>query len=401
MMLLVLKIDYIEIIKQRKIFIGVIDLKLDKKYISLFLCVLLVMTNNVVFANNVYLPQIGGRSAILLEANSGRILYANNANTKLPIASTTKIMTALLAIENGDLGQKVRIKSNSVGIEGSSIYLASGEEVTLRDLVYGLMLRSGNDAAVAIANHIGGSVDEFAKLMNKRAKEIGANNTHFTNPHGLHDDNHYSTAYDLALITKKAMEYDEFKKISKTKLWVADRDINQYFYNKNKTLWQYDGGDGVKIGYTRKAGRCLVSSATKDNMQLIAVVLDNYSWFNDCYKLFDYGFEKYGSMVIYDKNQLVKSIYVPNGKKKVLSVITKGSLILPLTEEEINQIKTNIILPDTLNAPIKKGDELGRIKVFMKGQLIYTDKLIARDNIYEKGFWDKTFEFIHNKISYK
>lgn len=341
-------------------------------------------------------PDINGSSGILIESKSGRILFSRNPHQRLPMASTTKIMTALLAIEEGNLDEKVKIKSNSVGIEGSSIYLMPGEEITLRDLVYGLMLRSGNDAAVAIANHISGSVENFAQLMNQRAKEIGANNTNFTNPHGLTSDNHYSSAYDLAIITREAMKHEEFKTISKTKLWTSDRDVNKFFYNKNKTLWGYDGGDGVKIGYTRKAGRCLVASATRNGIQLIAVVLNDYAWFDDCYRLFDYGFSNYKAMVIYDKGQYIRSVYVPNGKKDILPIVTSNSLMLPLTEEECKSIKTIINIPKEVNAPVTKGTKLGDIKVYQNGKLVYTDDLIAKEDIEEKGFIDKAFEFFNN-----
>ncbi len=342
-------------------------------------------------------PPVNGKSGILLESESGRILYSNNEHQRLPIASTTKIMTALLALEHGNLDEKVKVDKKSIGIEGSSIYLGYDEEISLKDLVYGLMLRSGNDSAVAIAIHVGGSVENFIEMMNEKAKEIGANNTNFTNPHGLHNDNHYSTAYDLALITREAMKNDEFKKICKTKLWVAERDINKYFYNKNKTLWQYEGGDGVKIGYTTKAGRCLVSSATKNGMQLISVVLDDYSWFNDCYKLFDYGFENYKPMVFYDKEQFIKNINVPNGKIEKLPVITENSLVLPLTEDELDEVKIIIDLPDNIKAPIKKGTAIGKIKVFKDGELMTSENLLAKKNIYEKGFWDKAVKFFKEK----
>lgn len=376
-------------------------MNLKRRFLSFFLFLIITVTASTAFAARPSPPAINGSSSILIETNTGRVLYSTNPNLKLPIASTTKIMTALLALENGNLNEKVKINRKSVGVEGSSIYLFPDEEITLRDLVYGLMLRSGNDAAVAIAIHIGGSVENFAELMNKKAKEIGAKNTNFTNPHGLHNDNHYSTAYDLALITREAMKYEEFKKISKTNLWVADRDINRYFYNKNKTIRQYDGGDGVKIGYTRKAGRCLVSSATRNNMQLIAVVLNNPTWFNDCYKLFDYGFENYEPMVVYDKNQLARNIYVPNGKKEILPVITKNSLVLPLSKNEVEHLKTTVVLPEKVDAPIKKGDKIGSIKVFIKGQLMYTEDLIARENVIEKGFWDKAVEFLNKRTNKK
>lgn len=357
---------------------------------------MLLTISSISYGSSYTKPEINGSSGVLIETKSGRILYSNNQHQRLPMASTTKIMTALLAIEQGDLDEKVKIKSNSVGIEGSSIYLTTGEVISLRDLVYGLMLRSGNDAAVAIANHISGSVDDFSQLMNQKAKEIGAKNTNFTNPHGLPSNNHYSSAYDMAIITREAMKYEEFKKICKTKLWTADRDINKFFSNKNKTLWEYDGGDGVKIGYTTQAGRCLVSSATRNGIQLIAVVLNDYSWFDDCYDLFDYGFDNYKAMVIYDKDQYVRSIYVPNGKKDVLPIVTKNSLILPMTDEECKTIKTIIKIPKEVNAPISKNTKIGDIRVYQNDQLLYTDDLIAREDIEEKGFMDKAFDFINN-----
>lgn len=335
-----------------------------------------------------------GSSKILIESKSGRVLQGENVHQRLPMASTTKIMTALLAIEHGDLDEKVKIGRESVGIEGSSIYLQVGEEISLRDLVYGLMLRSGNDAAVAIANHISGSIDEFANLMNEKANDIGAKNSNFTNPNGLHDDNHYTTAYDLALITREAMKYEEFKKISSTRLWVADRDVNKYFHNKNKTLWQYEGGDGGKTGYTRAAGRCLVATATRNDMQLIAVVINNYDWFNECYRLFDFGFENYKPMVLFSENQHIKSIYVPNGKKSILPVVSKNNFVIPLKEDEVDKIKVVIKLPDEIEAPVLQNQNIGVIHVYLDGQLLFTDNLIAKENIKEKTNIDKLIDYL-------
>ncbi|RKD34540.1 D-alanyl-D-alanine carboxypeptidase family protein [Thermohalobacter berrensis] len=366
-------------------------MKKQKKYLLILVTFLILFSYNTTYADNL---MINGKSGILIERNSGRILYSYNPHLKLPMASTTKIMTALLALDYGNLDDIVKVKRSAVGIEGSSIYLKTGEEITLRDLVYGLMLRSGNDAAVAIAEHISGSVNKFAQLMNKRAKEIGAKNTNFTNPHGLHNDNHYTTAYDLAIITREALKNEEFRKIVKTNLWVANRPINKYFYNKNKTIRQYEGGDGVKIGYTTRAGRCLVASATRNNMQLIAVVLDDYSWFNDCYKLFDYGFSNYKPMVIYEKNQFIKNIKVLNGKSNNLQVVADKTVLLPLKEEEKKDIKTIIKLPKEIKAPIKKGQVIGKIKVFLEGKLISSNNLIAFNSIKEKGILDKITDFI-------
>ncbi|MTI70223.1 MAG: D-alanyl-D-alanine carboxypeptidase [Firmicutes bacterium] len=360
----------------------------------IFLIILIVfLSTNFCFADT---PSINGQSGVLMERDSGRILYSHNINKKLPMASTTKIMTALLALEKGNLADEVKISSKSVGIEGSSIYLYNGEIIKLEDLIYGLMLRSGNDAAVAIANHISGSVEEFANLMNKRAKEIGAINTNFTNPHGLHNSNHYTTAYDLALITRVALKNRKFREIVSENLWVSKRNQNQYFFNKNKTISQYKYGDGVKIGYTTKAGRCLVASATKDKMQLIAVVLNDYSWFNDCYRLFDYGFNNYDSLVVYDNKQFIKNVTVLNGKKSKIPIVTESNLILPVTEKEKNKIKIFIDAPKEIKAPINKGQKIGKVKVYLEGELITTSDLLANKDVKEKQFLDKVIGYVLN-----
>ena len=324
---------------------------------------------------------MSAESAILIDAQSGRVLLEYNPHVKLPMASTTKIMTALVSLENGELKDKIKIKNDAVGIEGSSIYLYEDENIILEDLLYGLMLRSGNDSAVAIANYIGGNLEEFAEMMNKKAREIGVNNTNFVNPHGLHDDNHYSTAYDLALITREAMKIEQFKEIAKTKTWKANRDKNNLFYNKNSTLWEYEGGDGVKIGYTKRAGRCLVSSATRNGTQLISVVLNDRNWFDDCYRLMDYGFDNFATYIIFDKGQYFNKISINNGVKDHISIVTKESFSYPLKEEELGKVKLHIDLPDIIEAPIKKGDLIGNVAVYLDGKLIHEEKLVAKESI--------------------
>lgn len=353
------------------------------KKASLIALIIILFINSYSFGQG---PSIDGESAILMDVKSGRVILEYNPHIRLPMASTTKIMTTLVALENGNLQENIKVNKDIVGIEGSSIYLYDEEKITLEDLLYGLMLRSGNDAAMAIANHIGGDLKGFTNMMNIKAKEIGANNTNFVNPHGLPDENHYSTAYDLALITKEAMKIDKFKEIVSTKKWESKRDKNNMFYNKNKTLWECEGGDGVKTGYTQKAGRCLVSSATREDVQLISVVLNNQNWFDDCYKLMNYGFENFNTYVIVGKDQYIDKLPIDNGEKDTLMIVTKESFSYPLQEDELKNIKIHIDLPEKIAAPIKKGSNIGNITVYLDGKLIYKENLIANENIKKLGF---------------
>ncbi|MGO1368785.1 MAG: D-alanyl-D-alanine carboxypeptidase family protein [Senegalia sp. (in: firmicutes)] len=364
-----------------------------KKINVLILLILLlsIFFNSTVFAFN---DDIGAKSAILIERDSGRILYAKNISEKLPIASTTKILTALIAIEKGDLEKIVTIKKEWTDIEGSSIYLKANEKIKLKDLIYGLMLRSGNDAGVAIACEIAGSVDNFSVLMNKRAKEIGAKNTNLINPHGLHSDEHYSTAYDLALITREALKNKIFREISKTNDYTSMRENPQIFYNKNKTLNQYDGGDGVKIGYTKVAGRCLVASATREDMQLIAIVLNDGNWFNDSYKLFDYGFENFKNTTIIRGNNFIKNLYIENSNIEKIPIITDKKFTYPLTKNELKDINISIKTRDKLIAPIEKGYNIANIDVKLKDKIIYKNKILLNNKIKEKPISQKVKEKI-------
>ncbi|WP_416197942.1 MAG: serine-type D-Ala-D-Ala carboxypeptidase [Sporanaerobacter sp.] len=362
-----------------------------KKVIAIVL--ILVFISSYSFAT---VPEIKAESAILMDAKSGRILYSFNPHEKLPMASTTKIMTALIAIEEGDMEDIVEIGKESVGIEGSSIYLYENEKISLKDLLYGLMLRSGNDASVAIGNYIGGDLKKFINMMNDKAKDIGAINTSFVNPNGLDAENHYTTAYDLALITREALKHEKFKEIVKTKIYIANRDKNNYFYNKNKTLWQYEGGDGVKIGYTKRSGRCLVSSATREGMQIIAIVLNDGDWFNDCYKMLDYGFENYSSHIIYDIGQFVSNVKVINGELDFLPVVVDDLCVLPLKENEKEKIKISTKLPDEIQAPIKIGDKIGKISVYLDGELLYTSNLISKYEVKEISYFKRILKSLKN-----
>lgn len=332
-------------------------------------------------------------SAIVMEVKTGRILYSKNIYDRRPMASTTKIMTALLALENGNLESTFKVAKEAVGVEGSSIYLKHDENIKLEDLIYGLMLRSGNDSAVAIAHHISESTEEFANLMNQKAKKIGAKNTNFKNPHGLHHRDHYTTAYDLALITRQALLNEDFKKIVSSKRWVTERVGYNVFYNKNKTLNQFKGGDGVKTGYTKAAGRCLVTSATRNGMQLLCVVLNDPNWFNDCYALMERGFGKYKPKKVLVKDNDIKSFTPLKGKKEKSYMTVKEDIVIPVSKDEENKVLTIFECNEEYEAPIMKGQVLGKAKVYIGDKLLATTELIAKEDIEKKKFIDKIKDF--------
>lgn len=237
------------------------------------------------------------RAMAVTEYSTGQLLYAKNAQQKLPMASTTKICTAATVLRLcDDLEKEIEVPDSAVGVEGSSVYLQRGEKVKIIDLLYGLMLRSGNDCAHALAVSVCGDISSFAKEMNETARLAGATDSNFVNPHGLHDDNHYTTAYDLCKIAAYAYTLPHFAEIVSTQKhtmpW-ADHDCPRVLFNKNKILTTYEGGDGVKTGYTKKAGRCLVASATRNGMRVIAVVLDCGPMFEECARLMDSAFAQF------------------------------------------------------------------------------------------------------------
>lgn len=316
-------------------------------------------------------PTIYAESYIVMDKATGRIIASKNADTKRYMASTTKIMTAITVIENyRNLNMNLTIPKEYTGIEGSSIYLVPNQKATMLDLLYGLMLRSGNDAALAAAYHAGGrNVSKFIEEMNKKAKEIGAFNTNFTNPHGLHDENHYTTAYDLALITKYALENEQFKEIAAAKAY-RNSDNNFYFTNKNKVVYQYKYGTGVKIGYTKTAGRCLVASAQKDDMEVIVVVLNDGNWFNDSYKSFDFAFNNYKNYEIVKDNQEVLT------DDNNVPVYAESGFNYVLTEEEISNVKIEVI--KTIEHIVSDEDNrvYGFYKIVLNNDVLYNGKLV-------------------------
>lgn len=319
------------------------------------------------------------RAAALIDVESGRLLYSSRGDEPMLIASLTKIMTAIVAIENGDLTSKVKVGKNAFAKEGSSIYLKLGEEMTLENMLYGLMLRSGNDAATAIAEHIGGSEQGFIYLMNAKAEELGLSNSHFANPHGLDAEGHYSSANDLAVLTAYAMHNPVFKEIVKTREKTADNPYEPWDYkwsNKNKMLRLYEGADGVKTGYTKKALRTLVSSATRNGQQLVAVTLNDGNDWNDHAALLNFGFNHYPLKTLIERGEGIsgysfvtgKTFAYPLGQGEESRVITKLVLNQEAAAAEGQLRSSSFGLRGAIILQLG-GIEIGRVPVYESGQL--------------------------------
>ncbi len=337
-------------------------------------------------------PRVSARNAIVIEEATGKVLYEKNSRDLAYPASITKIMTALLAIESGDLDKKVEVPPSAVGTEGSSIYLVRGEKLSLRDLIYGLMLRSGNDAALAISSLIDRSTPAFVEKMNARAHDLGAQNTHFINPNGLFDENHYTTAYDMAQIAREAMKNKEFREVAAAKSWLADRGQGAYnhFYNKNKVLFDYPGGTGIKIGYTKRSGRTLVASAERNGMSLICVVMGAPDWFNDSYKLMDYGFECFEMHRIFEGQKKLKAIPVENGDKDHVYVGLRDSIVYPVPKDTSAAVQIIYRTPFCLTSPIRRWQQAGKLELYIDGDYYSSYPLYFLEDI---GLYESRFIF--------
>ena len=312
-------------------------------------------------------------SEIVMELDSKRVVYALNENEKKYMASTTKILTAITVIENCNLQDIVVVKKQTTGVEGSSIYLQEGEKLSVKDLLYGLMLRSGNDCALTLALHCSGTAKNFAQLMNQTAKKIGANNSNFVNPHGLHDDNHYTTAFDLALISCYAMKNETFREIVSTQtveIPFTTQNYNRRLVNKNKMLKEFEGSTGIKTGYTKKAGRCLVSSCKRNGIEFVCVVLNCPPMFERSKTLLTNAFYNYKNYKLVDKNNI---IFI-NDKIEYPAYI-KNDIILPLTKYEKDNIKIEYNFYKTDKKPIKKDQEVGLINIYCQNNLLFTEKI--------------------------
>lgn len=335
-------------------------------------------------------PKIEAQSAILIDAKTGQVLYEKNGHVRNAPASTTKVLTAIIAIESGRLDEEVKVSARAASTAGSSMHLSTGQRISMRELVIGLLLRSGNDAAVAIAEHLAGSVENFVGIMNDKAQLLAAANSHFVNPHGLSAPGHYSTAFDLAWITKYALTNPIFSAIVNTKEtnieWLdrKGKEHDQTLRNTNKLLWLLEEADGVKTGTTNQAGPCLISSATRGNQKLIAVVLHDHSRWYDSMQLLKYGFDAFELYEYANKDDVLISIPVEGGFEPLIDAVvsTTASLVVPTAD--YGSVAVSVNLPEKIKAPVYQGQKIGEIIFFVHQQAVKTVDITAGQTIDER-----------------
>ena len=339
-------------------------------------------------------PEITGMAAVLMDAQNGQVLFEKNSRARIFPASTTKVLTAVLALEKCRLDEAVVLCEEAELAEGSSVGLKKGERLSLEDLLYALLLSSGNDAAAAIACHVAGSVSAFAAMMNEKALEIGARESHFTNPSGLPDPAHYSTAYDMALIARYAMQNQTFRKMVSTEQKTIKREVpdaQTYLLNHNKLLWLYNGANGIKTGYTVEAGQCLVSSAQRRGRELIASVMksEGVNIWSDTEKLLDFGFSDFEPVVLAQAGKAVAEVSVAHGAGGPVLARVGSAFFYNFKRGEAPPIRQEAFLKKGLTAPVKAGDKVGEL-VFYRGEeeIGRTDLVADRD--VRVSFWYKS-----------
>lgn len=342
---------------------------------------------------------VSAQSAVLLEASTGRILYEKNAYQQLPMASTTKIMTAVAVLENASLTDTVTVSAEAAATEGSSMYLAGGEKISVMDLLYGLMLSSGNDAANALAEHVGGDREAFADIMNDTAQRIGMESSHFVTPSGLDDAMHYSTAYDMAVLTMYALENNTFRKIVATKSQTVGEGENvHYLTNHNKLLNKYKYCIGVKTGYTMSSGRCLVSAAERDGVTLIAVTLNDRNDWNDHMDMFDYGF----SVCTYATyNEKPDTFEIPVAGGGVLTATEFKSFGKVFFGGDDCVVQRVVELPRFVYAPVFMGTVVGYSNYYIDGELVDSIEILADHDVGEDKkltFFEKIAKFFADTL---
>lgn len=331
------------------------------------------------------------KAMCVIECDSARKLYKKDETLKLPMASTTKIVTALTVLNNcSDLDREFEVDNRAIGIPGTSIYLKQGEIMTVRELLYGMMLPSGNDAAMALAYHISADIPSFCKLMKQTVEKCGAYNSSFDNPHGLDSISHYTTAYDLALITAKALENETFKEIVTTKatrIRGVSEGTYRYLKNKNRLLNTLNGCIGVKTGFTNDAGRCLVSACERDGFRTVCVVLNCGPMFEESESYLNMVYKEYEKVTLLPSYKIIRQISVEQGKKDFVKTFSKKAFIYPLTKDELSRIIIKYNLPNSLNAPVLKDEIIGNVEIYLDNCLLFSEKIYTMDNVKKVGVW--------------
>lgn len=359
---------------------------MKRKLIFIILtCFIFTGFNYLPKENNINLNCV---AAIAIDQESGRILYSKNSSRILPMASTTKIMTAIVALEYGNLFDKITVSGKAASMGGSSAGLRAGEEITLEELIYGLMMRSGNDASIAIAEYISGNTADFAKLMNQKAVEIGAYNTNFVTPHGLDADSHFTTAEDLARITAYAMKNSTFAEIVSAKTVSAGLTgkFNRTYSNINKFLYRIENSDGVKTGYTGKAGKCLVASVKNPYGRVIFVVLNSSDRWRDAEKMVKYVNGNYQYIKVFDDKEPARRLLVYGGNSRYITGITRDTLYVPLKPDEVQNMRLEVYAPTSVFSPVKKNEIVGNIVVFIGDKQIAKFPLCSDRDVERKNF---------------
>lgn len=333
-------------------------------------------------------PAINAQAAVVVEESSGRVLYEKNATQKRSIASTTKIMTAIVALENADIDEEIVISKRAAGIGGSVIGLQTDQRYTMKEMLYALLMVSANDAAIAIAEHIGGTVEDFSKMMNTKAVSLGMDKSHFVSPHGLDRENQYSTAYDMAIITIEALKNPLFAEIVSTKSsYIPGHNL----YNTNELLGNCPGVDGVKTGYTGKAGRCLVTTVKREDMRLISVVLGSptrTARANASRDLINYCFDSFSMHKLLNAGDVYAEVPVYRGIEGCVSLKADESIVMPLSKAEVEMLKMNRSVPELLNAPVYAGTDTGFIEYEVNGKVLAGSILKVSKDIRRKTMLD-------------
>ncbi len=342
-------------------------------------------------------PAVNAKHAMVMDYETGRVLYAKNADQTTAMASTTKIMTALIVLERCNLQDEVIVSRAAALIEGSTMYLAEGEHITVLDLLYGLLLNSGNDAAVALAEYTAGSVESFCTLMNQRAKELGADHTNFTSPHGLDHPEHFTTAYDLALIAKRAYENELFRKIVNTREIHAN---GHYLNNTNPLLGVLQGVDGMKTGFTNNAGRCIVLTAQRSGIRIIVVLLGcetAKTRIQDGKALIEYALSEYAAYDILPRGYVVEDLYVTKGRSYHMNAVLETAVRLTLTKAELAKLQAYYIRGDgidltgripAIQSPVKKDQVIGQFTIQCGEETLYCGNIVAGSTVLRKTYTD-------------